>query len=1021
MTNKRPVQLLVGVSSLVTALTLLAGVPLLLVITVGWPLPTSIPNLAALEQAARSGVDDQVVINTLAVVAWIVWAQLALAFVLETVTAIRGRPAPHALFLPGFRMTAARLVTGILMLASTVQPARAFAAPVTSPVGRTTEVAFRQTSAQSRTPNPIEASSLDAQQLQRPAATGAQQRTVTVQRHDSLWAIAERHLSDGRRWKEILDLNVGRALPDGTTITATDDTPPTGTVLLLPADTGQNTTDHATPPPTVGTTGEASTITVQPGDNLWTISESRLGIDLGREPTDAEVAPYWDEVIDANRDHFIQPGNPNLIHPGQTIVLPATGHAAPAATPANVSDEGIPPIEVPEPSPPRPAPEHQDQRDRPDELPATTATSAAPGQPAAPDAADEPRASPTHGPDTGDGRSSNGTTAPIAVGGLASIVLAVGLKRLLRRRQRAAAVLREGRRTRDAPPDLRKLHHAVIAQADDELVDDLHSILAWLATSLAEAASPRRPRIIRHSAESLEVLLDHPDPSPPAGWTTSDDGTIWTLEVPPHPDDLPDELLSPAPLLVTIGQPDDDDAQLYLDLEADALLALTGDPTIAGNLARSIVTELAVSPIADTLRVIAIGDVVDDGVEALERVTVVDSWDDIADDIETWASQSHDELVENDWTNTFVARAHEPDNDALVPVVVIADQPPPEELLEVLLANLPSAATVVVVGDLHGATATVHCEPDILTFGGLDIACLPQAVAELELEAMCRLVAAVDDPEDQPIDDPSPDDDQDLADASQFVTAEERPSCDILVRLLGCITVEGGKALKAKATSVVAYLALHRSVTTERLEEACWYGSEGTSTRKRLRNVMTEARDALGSQHLPVNRDGMYAAGSRLRTDIELFDWHVQRSAALDPSEAVEHLRAALDLVTDRPFTYPNVARNSYGWVDVEHLATTWEYRAAQVASRYAELQIAADKFDEAINQLRRFVRAIPLNGTVVEALMRVHVAAGDRAGAEHVFQEHAAALSHANLGDPEESLEALRRTGSTVVEGASG
>ena len=281
---------------------------------------------------------------------------------------------------------------------------------------------------------------------------------------------------------------------------------------------------------------------------------------------------------------------------------------------------------------------------------------------------------------------------------------------------------------------------------------------------------------------------------------------------------------------MTIGQPEDDDAQLYLDLETDGLLALTGDTTVARSLARSIVTELAVSPIADTLRVIAIGDLVDDGVEALERVTVVDSWDDVADDIEAWASQSHDELVENDWTNTFVARAHEPDNDALVPVVVIADQPPPGELIEVLLANLPSAATVVVVGDLHGAAATVHCERDILTFGSLGIACLPQAVDEPELDAMCRLVAAVDDPEEQPIDDPSRDDDQDLADVSQSATPEERPSYDVLVRLLGNITVEGGKALKPKATSVVAYLALHRTVTTERLEEACWFGSDGTST-----------------------------------------------------------------------------------------------------------------------------------------------------------------------------------------------
>jgi hypothetical protein len=60
--------------------------------------------------------------------------------------------------------------------------------------------------------------------------------TVTVQRHDSYWAIAERTLGDGFRWQEILDLNAGRTLPDGTVIAAGDDTLHTGWVLLLPVD-----------------------------------------------------------------------------------------------------------------------------------------------------------------------------------------------------------------------------------------------------------------------------------------------------------------------------------------------------------------------------------------------------------------------------------------------------------------------------------------------------------------------------------------------------------------------------------------------------------------------------------------------------------------------------------------------------------------------------------------------------------------------------------------------------------------
>jgi hypothetical protein len=58
--------------------------------------------------------------------------------------------------------------------------------------------------------------------------------------------------------------------------------------------------------------------------------------------------------------------------------------------------------------------------------------------------------------------------------------------------------------------------------------------------------------------------------------------------------------------------------------------------------------------------------------------------------------------------------------------------------------------------------------------------------------------------------------------------ADAFPDHDVLVRLLGDITIEGGQPLKPKATAVVAYVALNRSVTTARLQEACWFSSDGS-------------------------------------------------------------------------------------------------------------------------------------------------------------------------------------------------
>ena len=51
--------------------------------------------------------------------------------------------------------------------------------------------------------------------------------------HESLWEIAQNHLGDGRRYREIFELNSGRIQPDGTKLTIASLIRP-GWVLLLP-------------------------------------------------------------------------------------------------------------------------------------------------------------------------------------------------------------------------------------------------------------------------------------------------------------------------------------------------------------------------------------------------------------------------------------------------------------------------------------------------------------------------------------------------------------------------------------------------------------------------------------------------------------------------------------------------------------------------------------------------------------------------------------------------------------------
>ena len=58
------------------------------------------------------------------------------------------------------------------------------------------------------------------------------------------------------------------------------------------------------------------------GDSFWSIAAQHVRSATGLAPSDAEVAPYWRVLIEANRDHLVVPGEPDLIHPGQVFTLP---------------------------------------------------------------------------------------------------------------------------------------------------------------------------------------------------------------------------------------------------------------------------------------------------------------------------------------------------------------------------------------------------------------------------------------------------------------------------------------------------------------------------------------------------------------------------------------------------------------------------------------------------------------------------------------------------------------------------
>lgn len=63
-------------------------------------------------------------------------------------------------------------------------------------------------------------------------------------------------------------------------------------------------------------------VTVLAGDHLWAIATRRVQLATGSPPEPADVEPYWLALIEANQDRLADPGDPDLLFPGQELVLP---------------------------------------------------------------------------------------------------------------------------------------------------------------------------------------------------------------------------------------------------------------------------------------------------------------------------------------------------------------------------------------------------------------------------------------------------------------------------------------------------------------------------------------------------------------------------------------------------------------------------------------------------------------------------------------------------------------------------
>ena len=554
-------------------LLLLAGLPALLAVTIGNP-------LAAWPDLRAGDFSDTVVVDVLAGVAWLAWAQLTLATGVETVAAATRIRLPARI--PGVFAGQQRLARSLVAAAFLLSPA---AVPV--PAGHTV-VARPAATAAALAVAPVAETQPHATHQNASADATASARAaaktyvVSSDGPGTYWDLADTFLGSGQRWKEIWHLNQGRHQADGAVMSTPGLLRPGWTVLLPQAAALPAAGQHS---------GGAAEVAVHRGDTL-----SRIADDHG-------VAD-WHRLWQANAGR-LEPGgrhfnDPDMILPGWTIDVPE-GQAGPAPVARSAPAPAAPSTSRPTATTPEPTAQ-------PPTSPAGAKATASPSTAApGPARAGGPTTSTEAHPDQDTSGSQPGILAAAAFGGGGLLLAGVSLAALARHRRRQARYRRPGRSIAATPAPLAGMERALLTGTGAADVAWLAQALAGLTHLIAATPDGRLPDVVaaRLAGDQLELVLTSPDPDAPRPWTADGTGQRWRLDRDAgtgFDPGLADRHVAPYPALTAVGWTEAGDYWL-LDLERVGALGLTGDRQRCLDLARYMAAELAHNTWSEQLQV----------------------------------------------------------------------------------------------------------------------------------------------------------------------------------------------------------------------------------------------------------------------------------------------------------------------------------------------------------------------------------------------------------------------------------
>ena len=246
---------------------------------------------------------------------------------------------------------------------------------------------------------------------------------------------------------------------------------------------------------------------------------------------------------------------------------------------------------------------------------------------------------------------------------------------------------------------------------------------------------------------------------------------------------------------------------------------------------------------------------------------------------------------------------------------------------------------------------------------------------------------------------------------------EPRPH-EIVVGLIGAVEVhartgEAGSFERSKTVELIAWLTTHRDrATRSGARTALWDLDVRDAT---FANVVSEARRALARLVAPPEGEEWVArtlteqlpVHDLVVTDADLVEDRLAHARVQPPSQAIETLRPAVELVRDMPF-----AGTSYLWPDAEGITSNLILLAITAAAEFAGHALSLGDTDGVFWATAQGLKVLPGHEELIGLRMQAHARAGDLAGVRQEWESYERVLvaDAWSDGEPAPKLLALRR-----------